>query len=80
MKLGFIGAGLVARFHAIAIHQVRGLEIAGLLRRRGAEALASYLSAEKGKTIDLTDKTTSAELIAYVPLIQQGKSGAQRMR
>jgi predicted dehydrogenase len=42
MKLGFIGAGFIARFHAIAVHQVRGLEIAGLLRRRGAEALASF--------------------------------------
>ena len=36
MKLGFIGAGFIARFHAIAIQQVRGLEIAGLLTRRGA--------------------------------------------
>lgn len=44
MKLGFIGAGFIARFHAVAIHQVRGLEIAGLLRRRGAEALAGFCS------------------------------------
>ena len=35
MKLGFIGAGFIARFQSVAIHQVRGLEIAGLLRRRG---------------------------------------------
>ena len=129
MKLGFIGAGFVARFHAIAVHQVRGLEIAdresalekatasrGLLAVQYNEAdlygytdenldmleafsagrsamlsweyglevqrlvMASYLSAEKGRTIDLTDKATSAELDAYVPLIQQGKGGAQLLR
>ena len=42
MKLGFIGAGFIARFQSVAISQVRGLEIAGLLKRRGAEALAGY--------------------------------------
>jgi len=40
MKLGFIGSGFIARFQATAIQQVRGLEIAGLVRRRGSEALA----------------------------------------
>ena len=47
MKLGFIGAGFVAHFHAIAIHQVRGLEIAGLLRRSGAEALTGFCRERK---------------------------------
>ena len=42
--------------------------------------MASYLSAEKGRTIDLTDKATIAELDAYVPLIQQGKGGPQLLR
>jgi predicted dehydrogenase len=42
MKLGFIGAGFIARFQAVAIHQVRGLEIAGILKRRGAPALADF--------------------------------------
>jgi predicted dehydrogenase len=42
MKLGFIGAGFVARFQAVAIEQVRGLEIAGMVRRRGSEALAAF--------------------------------------
>jgi len=42
--------------------------------------MASYLSAEKGRTIDLTDKATIAELDAYVPLIQQGKGGAQLLQ
>jgi predicted dehydrogenase len=42
MKIGFIGAGFIARFHAVAIEQVRGLEIAALARRRGSEALAAF--------------------------------------
>ncbi|MEO8158575.1 MAG: Gfo/Idh/MocA family oxidoreductase [Betaproteobacteria bacterium] len=42
MKLGFIGAGFIARFQSVAISQVRGLEIAGILKRRGAEALAGF--------------------------------------
>ena len=42
MKLGFIGAGFIARFQALAIEQVRGLQIAGLVRRNGSEALASF--------------------------------------
>jgi len=42
MRLGFIGAGFVARFQALAVHQVRGLEIAGILKRRGADALAGF--------------------------------------
>jgi hypothetical protein len=50
-----------------------GLEIQRLV-------MASYLSAEKGRTIDLTDKRTIAELDTYVPLIQQGKGGAQLLR
>jgi predicted dehydrogenase len=42
MKIGFIGAGFIARFQAVAIEQVRGLEIAGLTRRRGSEAVAAF--------------------------------------
>ena len=45
MKIGFIGAGFIARFQAVAIEQVRGLEIAGLTRRRGSEALAASCRA-----------------------------------
>jgi predicted dehydrogenase len=42
MKLGFVGAGFIARFHSLAVEQVRGLEIAGLTRRRGSEALSAF--------------------------------------
>jgi len=47
MKLGFIGAGFVARFQAVAVNQVRGLEIAGILKRGGAEALAGFCRSNR---------------------------------
>ena len=47
-----------------------GLEIQRLV-------MASYLAAERRMTIDLTDQAVIAELENYVPLIQQGKGGAQ---
>lgn len=47
MRLGFIGAGFVARFQAVAIQQVRGLEIAGILRRSGAAALSDWCREQK---------------------------------
>jgi predicted dehydrogenase len=47
MKLGFIGAGFIARFQSIAISQVRGLEVAGILNRRGAEALADFCRKQR---------------------------------
>ena len=42
--------------------------------------MASYLSAERGKTIDLTDKAVLAELDDYVPAIQQGKGRDQLLK
>jgi len=72
MKLGFIGAGFIARFHAVAIQQVRGLEIAGLLRRRGAEALAGICRERKlgeAKLFDsIGDMPGQVDVLAlYVP-------------
>ena len=43
-----------------------GLQIARL-------STASYMSAEQGRTVDLTDPTTAEEVENYVPLIQQGR-------
>ncbi|MAT98507.1 MAG: hypothetical protein CL608_15290 [Anaerolineaceae bacterium] len=43
-----------------------GLEITKLV-------MAAYLSAERRKTIDLTDTSVQQELETYVPLIQQGR-------
>lgn len=45
-----------------------GLEIVRL-------TMASYMSAEEGRTIDLTDPATRDALEGYVPLIQQGRGG-----
>ena len=39
--------------------------------------MASYMSAEKKKTVDLTDPETLRELETYVPLIQQGRGAEQ---
>jgi predicted dehydrogenase len=43
-----------------------GLEITKLV-------MASYLSAERGREIDLTDPKIQAELETFVPLVQQGR-------
>jgi predicted dehydrogenase len=37
--------------------------------------MAGYLSAERQRTIDLTDPAIERELESYVPLIQQGRGG-----
>jgi predicted dehydrogenase len=47
-----------------------GLEVQRLV-------MASYLSAERRRTIDLTDPAVQAELEDYVPLIQQGRGAEQ---
>jgi predicted dehydrogenase len=41
VKLGIVGAGFVANFHARAIRQVRTMEIAGITALKGAEALSA---------------------------------------
>jgi predicted dehydrogenase len=47
-----------------------GLEITRLV-------MASYLSAEKKRVVDLADAATLSELESYVPLIQQGRGAEQ---
>jgi predicted dehydrogenase len=47
-----------------------GLEVQRLV-------MASYLAAERRRTIDLTDPAVLAELDAYIPAIQQGKGHDQ---
>ena len=48
-----------------------GLEITKLV-------MAAYMSAERQKTVDLTDPAVQKELETFVPLIQQGK-GAEML-
>ena len=39
--------------------------------------MASYLSAEEGRVVDLTDSATRERLETYIPLIQQGRGTEQ---
>ncbi|HOJ32947.1 MAG TPA: Gfo/Idh/MocA family oxidoreductase [Candidatus Hydrogenedentes bacterium] len=41
-KLGFIGAGFIARFQAVALRMVRDAELAGVCALKGAEELAAF--------------------------------------
>jgi len=42
LKLGFIGAGFIARFQAQALRQVRGIELAGVVSPNRAPELANH--------------------------------------
>ncbi len=43
LKVGFVGAGFVAKFHATALCSVRGVEVAGVTALAGAEALSQQI-------------------------------------
>jgi len=43
LKVGFVGAGFVAKFHATALQSVRGVEVAGVTALAGAEALSQQI-------------------------------------
>ena len=47
IKLGIVGAGFVANFHARAIQQVRSMEIAGITALERAEALSAFVKKNK---------------------------------
>ncbi len=47
LKLGMVGAGFVANFHARALMQVRGVEIAGISAKAKAEELAKMVQANR---------------------------------
>lgn len=42
LKLGFIGAGFIAKFQAVALKQVRGVDLAGVVSPNRAPALAEW--------------------------------------
>jgi predicted dehydrogenase len=56
----------ITQGHAALLDWEFGLEITRL-------TMAAYMSAERRRTIDLTDPTIAAELETYIPLIQQGR-------
>jgi predicted dehydrogenase len=60
LKLGFIGAGFIAKFHAIALTQVRGIELSGVHSLVGAEELASF--AKENRLGECKVCSTVAEL------------------
>jgi len=43
LKVGFIGAGFIAKFQAIALKMVRGIEIAGITKRKNSEQIAAFV-------------------------------------
>jgi len=45
IRIGFIGAGFVANFHARALQSVRGAEVTTILERRGSPELAAKIAA-----------------------------------
>lgn len=42
LKIGFIGAGFIAKFHAIALKLVRDAELVGVYALKGAQELAAF--------------------------------------
>jgi len=60
VKLGFIGAGFVAHFHAQALRSVRGAELAGVFALKGSESLQQF--AKKHGLGDCTVYPNVAEL------------------
>ena len=46
MKLGIIGAGFISRFHAIALTQVRGWDVAGVFSPEGSEDLCAFVRSK----------------------------------
>ena len=46
-KLGFIGAGFIAKFQAKAMTQIRGVDLGGVFALKGADELAEYAKAQK---------------------------------
>jgi predicted dehydrogenase len=74
LKLGIVGAGFVANFHARAMMQVRGVEVAGITSRTkaSAESLAKVVRENglgEGTVYDsITDMASHVDAIAiYAP-------------
>lgn len=71
-KVGSVGAGFVARFHLMAMRQVRGMELAGVTAPKGAPELAAMAkSLGVGNTVvykSITEMAKHVDCIAiYAP-------------
>ena len=42
LKVGFVGAGFIAHFHARAMEQIRQMELSGIYAREGAQGLSAW--------------------------------------
>ena len=60
LRLGFIGAGFIAKFQAIALKQVRGVDLVGVVSPNRAGVLAEF--ARKNGLGDCNPYKTIAEL------------------
>lgn len=67
LRIGFIGAGFVAKFHALALTQVRGVDVAGITALAGAEALSAFV--QKNGIGDGTVYKTIADMAPNVDAI-----------
>jgi predicted dehydrogenase len=69
LKLGVIGAGFVAKFHARALQQIRCVEIAGITSRTMASAEALSAMVKANGTGEGTVYPTIAEMTNHVDAI-----------
>jgi len=72
LKLGFVGAGFVAGFHARALLQVRGLEVAGIVSRTraNAEKLAAFVkNSHLGKAVVYRNVGEMAEHVDAIAVL-----------
>ena len=69
LKLGMIGAGFVAHFHARAIQQIRCVEIAGITSRTTASAEALSAMVKANGIGEGTVYSTIAEMADHVDAI-----------
>ncbi|MCH7909382.1 MAG: Gfo/Idh/MocA family oxidoreductase [Candidatus Hydrogenedentes bacterium] len=68
LRLGFIGAGFVARFHAIALKQIRGMDLVGVVSPNRAAGLAEFARKE-GIGDDCKAYPTVAELCNHCDVV-----------
>ena len=72
LKVGIVGAGFIARFQALAMKQIRGLEVTGVTALEGAPALATLAKecglGEPKVYKNITEMAPHVECIAiYAP-------------
>ena len=74
-KLGFIGAGFIAKFQAQALTMVRGADLAGVTALKGAEELAAEREDKdlEKKFRELTASSVDEELEKLKAELQGGK-------